>query len=274
MKRQDEISRALFFRLALARWSANRNHLLALPQLPSRRVEWTELIGRDAANAADAPPVPPANCSGPGCLKLTFPGTGRPEEWTKWEFIQMKVIWAERREQERKPAALWSRCWSGFIWPFWLIQIFQVVANIFCPQVVKKFVALWISSKLLISPVVFLSNLSYRSVPSQMSATFLTWLSILIVRCSCFKVLSRPILSYGWKSDFYFEFQLISKSALTRQLSVLRALESAEQFLFEWKRIHAGFCAHMTSDVLKKIYFVAEKMQLFFSTDVQLSKCI
>lgn len=44
------------------------------------------------------------------------------------------------------------------------------------------------------------------------------------------------------------------------QPSVLRALVSAEQsvqFLFEWTRFHAGFCAHVSSGVLK-IYFVAE----------------
>lgn len=60
--------------------------------------------------------------------------------------------------------------------------------------------------------------------------------------------------------EVYFEFHLISKSAPTHQPSVLRALVSAEQsvqFLFEWTRFHAGFCAHVSSGVLK-IYFVAE----------------
>lgn len=33
--------------------------------------------------------------------------------------------------------------------------------------------------------------------------------------------------------------------------------EQSVQFLFEWTRFHAGFCAHVSSGVLK-IYFVAE----------------
>lgn len=88
-----------------------------------------------------------------------------------------------------------------------------------------------------------------------------------MVRCPC-SILSHHTLSYGSKYEVYFGFQLISKSALTQQLSVLRALVSVEQsvqFLFEWTRFHTGFCAHVSSGVLK-INFLpeAEKCNYFF----------
>lgn len=130
--------------------------------------------------AADAPMFLTANCSVPGCLKFTFHRTGETDERAKLKSFKWKLFLAKGKEKETHPTVI-ELMTIRINFTFVDNADFHVVANVFCPQVVKRLVALLDSS---LSDFLQISNqcshfsvsskhLSYWSLRSPTSAGFL-----------------------------------------------------------------------------------------------------
>lgn len=106
------------------------------------RINWSWCCQRSRQmRVADAPPVLTANCSIPVWFRIHVSRGRKARRMGKIKSIEIEVILAQRREKQKQPATLKSWSWSRFVLLLWWMQIFQVVPNVFCPQVAKKLVA-------------------------------------------------------------------------------------------------------------------------------------